>query len=434
MTDQHVAVALSGGGHRASLFGLGALLYLVDAGKGPELSNVSSVSGGSLTNGYVGLRTDLTTIEAGRFWDTMRPFVRQLVRRGTLFVYSLTYLLLAAIALAIVAAVAVSFLFPAWIAILAWIAAVLLTGVLAQQRSAVAARSFDSTLFRGATLEDMRDSVSHVLCATDVQTAEAVYFGGSFVYSWRCGWGTPGDLRLARAVQTSAALPGAFNVVSLPVRRHNFPDESPVTHFKLTDGGVYDNMGTEWPMRLRRRLNEPGAPPSLKNADQLLVVNASAASGVTPRRSVNTPLIGEAATLLTVKDVMYDQTTSVRRRLLDLRFRTSSADTPDGPLQGSIVQIGRSPFELPDAFKNGSDDLAIRARAAIDWLGESNRSAWKETAKGNAGTKTTLWKIAPDRAEALIRHAYILTMVNSHVLLDYPLISIPDDKFRSLID
>ena len=41
----HIAVALSGGGHRAALFGLGALLYLVDAGKGPELATISSVSG-----------------------------------------------------------------------------------------------------------------------------------------------------------------------------------------------------------------------------------------------------------------------------------------------------------------------------------------------------------------------------------------------------
>ena len=61
----HVAVALSGGGHRASLFGLGALLYLIDAGKGPELATVSSISGGSITNGYVGMTTDLATV-AGR--------------------------------------------------------------------------------------------------------------------------------------------------------------------------------------------------------------------------------------------------------------------------------------------------------------------------------------------------------------------------------
>ena len=46
-----IAVALSGGGHRA-LFSLGALVYLVDAGKSREVTSVSSVSGGSLIDRF----------------------------------------------------------------------------------------------------------------------------------------------------------------------------------------------------------------------------------------------------------------------------------------------------------------------------------------------------------------------------------------------
>jgi len=48
-------VALSGGGHRATIFGLGALLYLVDAGLNRSVMAISSVSGGSILNGFVGL-------------------------------------------------------------------------------------------------------------------------------------------------------------------------------------------------------------------------------------------------------------------------------------------------------------------------------------------------------------------------------------------
>jgi hypothetical protein len=40
-------------GHRASLFAIGVLLYLVDVGKNRELCSISSVSGGSLTNAYL---------------------------------------------------------------------------------------------------------------------------------------------------------------------------------------------------------------------------------------------------------------------------------------------------------------------------------------------------------------------------------------------
>ena len=51
-----VAVALSGGGHRATLFGLGALLYMARAGVNRSVTQISSVSGGSLTNGLVAQR------------------------------------------------------------------------------------------------------------------------------------------------------------------------------------------------------------------------------------------------------------------------------------------------------------------------------------------------------------------------------------------
>jgi hypothetical protein len=233
-------------------------------------------------------------------------------------------------------------------------------------------------------------------------------------------------------VQASAALPGVFNVVSLPVSRHNFAGTPPISHFKLTDGGVYDNMGTEWPLRLGERLDEPGAPSGLPGADEVVVVNASAGwSGVIPRKSLNTPLVGEITSLLAVKDVMYDQTTSVRRRLLKLRFQT---DVPgDEPLSGAMVQIDRSPFDLPRKFENGQDERAVRAQRAIALLGDTE-AWWADEVEVNKSVKTTLSKIAPDRALSLIKHAYVLTMVNCHVLLNYPLITVPDDEqFLELI-
>ncbi|MDH4346170.1 MAG: hypothetical protein OEW31_07540, partial [Thermoleophilia bacterium] len=65
------AVALSGGGHRAALFGLGVLLYLADAGKSREVTSVASVSGGSLTNGYVAQSVDYASVSGSAFWEAM---------------------------------------------------------------------------------------------------------------------------------------------------------------------------------------------------------------------------------------------------------------------------------------------------------------------------------------------------------------------------
>ncbi len=57
MQDQNkkISLALSGGGHRATIFALGALLYLVDSGRNRHIDTISSVSGGSLTNAFLAL-------------------------------------------------------------------------------------------------------------------------------------------------------------------------------------------------------------------------------------------------------------------------------------------------------------------------------------------------------------------------------------------
>jgi hypothetical protein len=53
MSGKTIGLCLSGGGHRASVFSLGALLYLVDANRHYDIKAISSVSGGSLTSGFL---------------------------------------------------------------------------------------------------------------------------------------------------------------------------------------------------------------------------------------------------------------------------------------------------------------------------------------------------------------------------------------------
>ena len=448
-----IGVAISGGGHRASLFGLGALLYLIDAGKGPQLGSVASVSGGSLTNAYFGTKADLSTISSDAMWVKARDFARQIATRGTLWAAPQTYAYLLGIALLVVAAIVVSCLCPWWAIVLAWVIAVGLGGWASQQRSAVVASTFDTTLLKKAPLSSMNATVSHVMCATDLQMGQNVFFSNSFVYSWRSGWGTPGKMRAAQAAQASAALPGAFSVVSLPLKRFGLPEErvvalnrNPPRRFKLLDGGVYDNMGSEWLLNIQDRLGEGAPPVGLTTVDEAVVVNASAGDDVTRQPRVKIPFLGEIYSLLAVKDVMYRQTTAVRRRLLNVRYqiaqdRTSIQGNPrvlDEALPGTTIQIDRSPFALPGRFVGVEDEFKARAEAAINILNQGTpgdaRSYWTTEAEANRTVKTTLSRIDPARAESLIRHAYVLTMVNSHVLLNYPLHPIPaPDRFAALV-
>jgi hypothetical protein len=85
--------------------------------------------------------------------------------------------------------------------LLPWAAALVVLGFWARQRGCVAERAFERSLFHGRPLTAMQTQVDHVLCATDFQTAEPVYFSGRFLYSYRLGWGRPADLHVARAVQ-----------------------------------------------------------------------------------------------------------------------------------------------------------------------------------------------------------------------------------------
>ena len=163
-------------------------------------------------------------------------------------------------------------------------------------------------------------------------------------------------------MQASACLPGAFAPVVLPIERHRFSlagaGDEPLTRMLLTDGGVYDNMGTEWPLNLRARARSGAAPePPPHQVDEVVVVNGSAGVGerVNPRKSVTKPVLGEITSLLAVKDVLYDQTTAVRRRLLDVRYRATRAGIRDDNvrLDGGTVQIDRTPYELPRTLRLG---------------------------------------------------------------------------------
>ena len=321
------------------------------------------MSGGSITNGWVGLKTDLFVAASGDFRTDVAPLAAAVSTRGTLWSAPLTYAYLALLVAILV--VATVLCFP-----LEGLSAVRRLGRWPSPWSAGWPASGDGSRpgrstgpsSRGAELSRLNPNTDHVICSCDLQTAESVFFSGRFVYSYRLGWGVPGDLPLARAVQASACLPGAFAPVVLPIGRHHFSlagaGDDPLTRMLLTDGGVYDNMGTEWPLRLDARVREGGAPePPPHTVDEVVVVNASAGLGVSRRASVTKPILGEITSLLAVKDVLYDQTTSVRRRLLDVRYRATRAgvDDRDRPPRG------RHGADRPLALRP-APDLRLRQR------------------------------------------------------------------------
>jgi hypothetical protein len=421
---------------------LGVLLYLADAGKNGDVSSVASVSGGSLTNGYVAQSVDYASVEADEFAGVASRLASQVVQRGTLWATWLTKAyLLALIASVLLPAVGVWFLpLPLWARVVVLVLGLmLLPPLVAQWRGLVCARAFAQTMFspngRPTLLAQIHQTIDHVLCAAELHSGEHSYFSGRFVCSYRFGWGVPGDLPLHDAVQASAAYPGGFPARWFRTARHAFQqaqDERAAgsKFMTLVDGGAYDNLGDEWGQKVAER-NQRWASlnPGLHEPDELVIVNCSAAFDWHSTTKLRLPLLGEALTLKRDVDILYDVSTSVRRRWLNDHFTAQA-----GGQRGAIVQIAQSPFHVAQSFANGNDAAAHRARAVLTALGDTAEE-WAALVRQSRGVKTTLSRIPEPNASGLLRHGYVLAMCNLHVILDYPLLPMPDtSKFTALVE
>lgn len=444
-----VAVALSGGGHRACLFALGVLLYLADAGKGKNVISIASVSGGSLANGAVAQSIDFTDATPQQLSSVVARVANRVTGLGTLFGAPLAKAYVLILAIAALATVVGPWLLPLdlGLRILVFLLAVLGLAWLAGLRGRVCARAFATTLFTVEGCPDRLDSIcgklDHVFCATDLHAGEHVYFSQGRVSSFRFGTGVPGDIELSTVVQASAAFPGAFPISWQPTGRHKFsrPKQAEAAEAKkmaLVDGGVYDNMADQW-----ARPKEDLPPwladkPGSRKADELIVVNASAGLEWSTLRRLRLPVIGELLTLLRDKDVLYDNGNSLRRQELVSQFKR--AERNGEGLRGTLVHIPQSPFKIPLLWETDRGEKGERARRVLKALRASGpdpkavENHWEKAADANKAVKTTLFRLKPAVSSRLLHHAYVLAMANLHVHLGYPMLAVPDiSRFDRLV-
>jgi hypothetical protein len=443
--SRHIGVALSGGGHRASLWGLGALLYLVDVGKSRELGAISSVSGGSISNGVVAHEVDVGEVDPPEFERAVSRLVRHVADTGFFFwgpstnAYVLSVLAGAAAGVvALIVGIVVVFRDGlTWTAGLTLIAAVVVLSLTArwfERRSEMVDRALAKTHFSGGgratPLSAVDRSVDHVFCATELQSADHLYLSPRFVSSYALGVGGPAGLRLSTAVQASACLPGVFSPRRLPTAPHKFSSgqvELPA-EMVLVDGGVYDNMADQWLGGLADRLRRvPTLPVRARDLDEIVVVNASAATQWTKVRRLWLVLLSELTSLMRVSSVMYQVTTERRRRGLVAEWR--AAEQAGHGQRGALVHIAQSPYLVADRFRGSASapDRAARSEAVLALLGDTaeGRQEWARRADASRNVPTVLRRLGRDVTLDLLEHSYLLAMCNLHILLDYPLASQP---------
>ena len=455
MDVRSLAVAMSGGGHRATLFVLGALMYLVDAKVNADVTSIASVSGGSLTNGLVGQAVNFRQTNSDQFRDRVaKPLATQIANSGTLFapIFTKIYLVVLVVAGILVFAIPALVPSPWWVRLLLFFAGTMIWGWIFGVRGRVCARAFNTTLFspggRETKLADVKKpDLDHVICSTEFRSAEQVYFAGDFVYSYALGYGVPANLSLAKAVQASAAFPGGFPPSILSTKQHGFAGApspaaggppAPPAEMVLTDGGVYDNMGEQWARGYADRIKRcPNLDRGRMPPNQLVVVNASARIPWNPFKRRLIPLIGELTALLRVNDVLYINTTNVRRQAIVDSYNPADPTSATGPAS-VLVQISQSPFQVASRFKTGTAPVNDRAREVLEFLAQGpNQDYWSTLASENSTVATSLSKFGSEVSARLVYQGYVVTMCNLHVFFGTGFPLFPEelslDRFRALI-
>jgi NTE family protein len=247
-----IGLALSGGGFRATLFHVGSLWRLNEFGLLPKINRITSVSGGSITAGFLGLKWNklefnsdgVATNFATEVAAPLREFCSSNVDVG-----------------AVIAG---------------------LISIFRRTSDFVASRYRDR-LFGDATLQSLPDEGKgphFVIYATSLQTGVSVRLSKPFLADYRLGMLRNPSVSLAEAVAASSAFPPFLSPLVLSpkgvwdkVDGADLFDRAELRErMLLTDGGVYDNMGLEniWDDFTTVLVSDAGAPLGVESSPSTL--------------------------------------------------------------------------------------------------------------------------------------------------------------------
>lgn len=255
------------------LFHVGSLWRLNEARLLPKLQRISSVSGGSITAAYLGLKwSELDLDDTG----TARGFVPVVVKM----------LRMMASRTIDVRSILAGLLNP-WTTI-------------AERVAATSGRY----VFGDHTLQDLPDKPRFVFNATNMQTGDLWRFSKPYMGDYQVGLVKHPRTRLSVVVAASSAFPPFLSPMTLDLEPGSVASSVGVTlhrrpfttHIVLSDGGVYDNLGLE---------------SAFKRYNTLLVSDGGAK--LVPEPAPRHNWAGHSYRVLSVID---NQVRSLRKRLL----------------------------------------------------------------------------------------------------------------------
>lgn len=221
-----IGLCLSGGGSRAMVFHLGALIRLNELGLLRGIKRISGVSGGSITAGVLGIRwNELTFQDGSDVASNLGPLVIEPLEAFAMERVDV---------LAAVEGVFLPFVNPAG------------------RMDAI----FNDHLYHDATLQDLptdEQGPRFIFNATNLASGVLWRFSRPYTWDWRVGQIQNPTFRVSTAVAASAAFPPFFAPLELDVEPDQFAPNTGASlatpeyrrKIRLADGGVYDNLGLE---------------------------------------------------------------------------------------------------------------------------------------------------------------------------------------------
>jgi NTE family protein len=225
--EKNIALAISGGGYRSTLFTLGSLWRLNEFGLLPKINRITSVSGGSIISGYMAMEWDKLSFSAntgvaGNFREVVAGPIQEFCSQS--------------------------------LDIIAVIGGLLLVHKTMGDK---VADMYSKRLFGDKTLNDLPtpgEAPEFIFYAASLQTGAGVRISKNYLRDYKVGEIPNPGLLLAKVVAASSAFPPFFSPVIINCRpgdwrkmdgAYLFDEGKYHKKLVLTDGGVYDNMGLE---------------------------------------------------------------------------------------------------------------------------------------------------------------------------------------------
>jgi len=356
-----ILLVLSGGGIRAMAFHAGVLRFLAERNAMERVSNISSVSGGSLLVGLLMHQNQNQWPSSDQYKNILHIQLRKILTTTSLEAGML----------------------QEFKRLSNW--------KFALSRANVLARAIENIWGIRSTLDDLPASPSWSINATTAETGKRFRFKGSELQDWVLGSTRARGFPLSDAMAVSAAFPGLIGPYVLNSSAYTWdlpiygvtedtrPAQERFKKIHLYDGGVYDNLGLEAFFDAGR-----GPKPGMDGTIVVSDAGAPLPTGFDLGRF-------NIFRLKHVADIMSDQVRS-------LRVRGLVAHALKAPGNAAYLRIGSTANEFAKQFSITCPDGT--------WM-------TKEQAAVASTFPTRLIRLTEENFDTLERHGYEAAAIGS---------------------